>query len=99
MNANRKPMSFVPLLLAALLAAVLVSSADACPMCKAALDNPDEPGGDLVSGFFYSILFMLSMPFAILGVFSGMMYREVKRAKAAHASTATASEPPSGNTR
>jgi hypothetical protein len=67
-------------LLAVLVLAAVPAAAEACPMCKAALANKDG-GGDLVSGFFYSILFMLSMPFAILGVFSGLMYREVRRAR------------------
>lgn len=55
------------------------STALACPTCKAALASN---GGDLVSGFFYSILFMLSMPFLILGGISSYMYLLVRRARA-----------------
>jgi hypothetical protein len=75
------------------------SVAAACPMCKAALASN---GGDLVSGFFYSILFMLSMPFLILGGLSSYLYLLVRRARAeqqlasggaAVASHAHASEP------
>ena len=53
--------------------------ASACPSCKAALANQGK--GDLVKGFMYSILFMLSMPFALLGSFSGYMYVLVRRAR------------------
>ena len=60
--------------------------ASACPMCKAALAG-QEGQGDLVSGFFWSILFMMSMPFTILGAFSGYMFLLVRRAKV-HASAA-----------
>ena len=31
------------------------------------------------AGLYYSILFMMSMPFAIFGTFAGFMYRAVKR--------------------
>lgn len=55
-----------------------------CPSCKAALAS----NGDLVKGFFWSILFMMAMPFTLLGTFSLYMYREVRRARAK-------SEPPS----
>jgi heme/copper-type cytochrome/quinol oxidase subunit 2 len=39
-------------------------------------------GGDLVSGFFFSILFMLSMPFLIVIGMSTYMYVLVRRARA-----------------
>ncbi len=52
--------------------------ASACPSCQAALAG-DASHGDLVSGLFYSILFMMSMPFAIVGTFAGLAYRAVKR--------------------
>jgi heme/copper-type cytochrome/quinol oxidase subunit 2 len=69
---------------ALLVVAVLLSAsaASACPMCKAALANA-EGQGDLVSGFFWSILFMMSMPFTLLASFSGYMYLQVRRARAA----------------
>lgn len=57
-------------------------------MCKAALESSDRGQGDYVRGFFYSILFMLSMPFAILGCFSTYMYTLVRRARAAQAAAA-----------
>ena len=69
------------MLVAALVIVVLNSGlAAACPSGKAALANQDGKG-DLVSGFMYSILFMLSMPFAIFGSFSGYFYMLVRRAR------------------
>jgi hypothetical protein len=54
------------------------SIASACPSCQAAL-NGDSSQADLARGIYYSILFMMSMPFAIVGTFGGLMYRAVKR--------------------
>ena len=54
------------------------SSASACPSCQAALGG-DEAQGDLARGIYYSILFMMSMPFAIVGTFGTLAYRAVKR--------------------
>jgi hypothetical protein len=53
------------------------SIAAACPSCRNAL-NGDESQGDLARGIYYSILFMMSMPFAIVGTFAALMYRAVK---------------------
>ena len=54
------------------------SVASACPSCQAALNSDTNPG-DLPRGIYYSILFMMSMPFAIAGTFAGFAYRAVKR--------------------
>lgn len=64
------------------LVALWAGAASACPNCKAALAENSEGGADLVRGYFYSILFMMSMPFTILGAFSFSMYRAVKKAQA-----------------
>lgn len=70
------------LLVAAVIVAALSATADACPSCKAAL-AAQEGQGDLVSGFFWSILFMMSMPFALVTSFSGYMYLLVRRSRGA----------------
>ena len=58
------------------------SVATACPSCRESLASCDAAsGGDLMSGYFYSILFMMSMPFALLGTFSSYMYWQVRRAR------------------
>lgn len=64
-------------------------TASACPSCKEALSGGQ---GDIVKGYFYSILFMMSMPFTMIGAFSGYMWYEVRKARAK--STA----PPEGQT-
>jgi hypothetical protein len=71
-------------LLAIALALALSSAAWACPGCKDALDS-SENGGDLARGFFWSILFMLSMPPLILAGLGTAMYLSIRRARAAQA--------------
>jgi hypothetical protein len=71
-------------------------SASACPSCKVALAN-QEGKGDLVTGMFYSIMFMLSMPFAILGSFSGYFYMLVRRARRQQESQRDGAEAADGN--
>ena len=59
---------------------VLADIASACPTCKQALLENDPQQQSLVSGYFYSILFMMAMPFAILGTFGGFAFLAVRRA-------------------
>lgn len=51
----------------------------ACPSCQAALAAHDPESANMVRGYYYSILFMIGMPFTMLSVFSVSMYRAVKR--------------------
>lgn len=68
-------------LLAALVALVCIASeAFACPTCKEDLAN-DPQGRGLATGFYYSILLMMTMPFAIIGMLGAVAYRSVKRAQ------------------
>ena len=83
-----QPTRFVRLFRAALagclVAAALVLapvSAAACPTCKDALADNDPHHQQMVKGYFYSILFMMSMPFIVVGTFGGMAYYSVKRAQ------------------
>jgi hypothetical protein len=71
----------IGLLLVCIILLVTATDALACPMCKAALASQDRGKGDWVGGFFWSILFMLSMPFVLLGSFSTYMYVLVRRAR------------------
>ncbi len=50
--------------------------AEACPSCQQALANGQ---GDLARGIYYSVLFMMAMPFAIVGSFGFMAYRAIKK--------------------
>jgi hypothetical protein len=61
-------------------------TASACPSCKEALSS-STGGGDLVSGFFWSILFMLSMPFLLLSSFGLYFYYLVRKARTARIAT------------
>ena len=54
----------------------------ACPTCKDSLAQSDENHATLVRGYFWSILFMMSMPFLILGSLGTYMYVLVRRARA-----------------
>ena len=46
-------------------------------MCAAL--GGDTAQGDLARGIYYSVVFMMLMPFAIVGTFAGFAYRAVKR--------------------
>ena len=58
--------------------------ASACPTCKESLAH-DPAAANLARGFYYSILFMVSMPFVIFGSMSAYFYWEVRKAKARQA--------------
>lgn len=73
----------------------LPAVAHACPSCKAALASQDGSQGDLVQGFFWSILFLLSMPAMILGGLSTYMYTLVRKARRAANQPAVARPHPS----
>jgi heme/copper-type cytochrome/quinol oxidase subunit 2 len=81
----------IPLLV--LCAVVLVASefAYACPNCKAGMSTSDPHAKSMAAGYYYSILFMLSMPFLIVTSFSGWMYFAVRKAKAERDAKAMAS--------
>jgi hypothetical protein len=65
---------------AGLLVVGLASDAFACPTCRENLADPQARG--LATGLYYSILLMMSMPFAIVGTLGFVAYRSVKRAQA-----------------
>ena len=76
---------FIIGLLAICVLALLVGDASACPTCKAALASHDGQQGDIVGGFMWSILFMMSMPYIILGSFGYLAFVSIRRAKSAQA--------------
>jgi hypothetical protein len=76
-----RPRARIAVLLALTCLVFAAADASACPMCKAALASQDGTHGDWVQGFFWSILFMVSMPFTLLGGFSAYMYLLVRRAR------------------
>jgi hypothetical protein len=61
---------------------VLPSTLMACPTCKQGLaDATNNP--NLVRGYGWSIMFMMSAPFLILSGVGGYFYYEICRARAA----------------
>lgn len=71
------------LALTALVVCLATSSAVACPSCKEALATGEAGQGDIVRGFFWSILLMMSTPFVVVGGLGCLMYREVRKGRAA----------------
>jgi hypothetical protein len=71
------------LIAAAVLALILlvVGVAAACPNCKEGLAQNDPRGESIAAGYYYSILFMMAMPFAILGTFGSLAYLSIRRAR------------------
>ena len=68
-------------LTAAVLATCLLmaSTASACPNCKEAVENQTGEGAKLKTGYYYSILFMVGMPFTLLGTGAYLVTRAVRR--------------------
>jgi hypothetical protein len=64
-----------------LIVAALAATATACPTCKEGLDQADPHHQSVAAGFYYSILFMMSMPYLILGSFGCLAYLSIRRAK------------------
>jgi heme/copper-type cytochrome/quinol oxidase subunit 2 len=65
--------------LALALVLLLVGEASACPNCKEALASQTGDAARLKDGYFYSILFMMGMPFLLLGTGALMVVRAAKR--------------------
>ncbi|MEO8189627.1 MAG: hypothetical protein ABI682_04740 [Acidobacteriota bacterium] len=90
-----KPAVRVLLLLAAvvLLVSLFPAVADACPLCRDAKADTDYAGGtaSLPNGFYYSILFMVCAPFAVIGAFITRVV--LARRRLQREETAAADEP------
>jgi heme/copper-type cytochrome/quinol oxidase subunit 2 len=68
--------------IALLLVVVAPALASACPLCKDAI--PDAPGASSVwRGMYWSILFMVAAPFAMVGTMIVMIRRARRHAVAA----------------
>lgn len=74
---------------------VCTAVASACPTCKDALAENDPNHANVVRGYFYSILFMMAMPFLLLGSFGSYMYLEVRRARRKQEQAPDGQQPPS----
>ena len=88
---------FEPALTRWLVAAVVValvlmiaSVAAACPTCKEGLAQNDPHGQSIAVGYYYSILFMMSMPYIVLGTFGSCAYYSIRKARQKSADNETA---------
>ena len=75
------------MLIAMLLVAVTAQLAAACPTCKDGIAQNDPTQQAMAAGYFYSILFMMSMPFVILGTFGSYAYFSIRKARLAQQAT------------
>ena len=66
----------------ALLAFGISTACWACPTCKEGFAEGSNHA-NLVRGYFWSILFMMSMPFLILGGLSTYFYLQIVKARIA----------------
>jgi uncharacterized membrane protein len=73
------------IVIAAALLALGVDVASACPTCKEGVAQNDPHYQSMAAGYYYSILFMMSMPFIIVTTFGTFAYRSVKKAQAQRA--------------
>ena len=61
-----------------LLALFVVDSVQACPTCKESLSENNK---ELVQGYFWSIMFMMAMPFSILTGIGTYFYVLIRKSK------------------
>jgi heme/copper-type cytochrome/quinol oxidase subunit 2 len=73
----------IPIALAMLFVVALVTVAEACPGCAEAQAGQGANRANIVRGYFWSIVFMMSMPFLIVGSFGTYVYVQYKKQKAA----------------
>lgn len=60
---------------------ILVSVCDACPTCKQAISEGGADHEQVIRGYFWSILFMMSMPFIIFTSLCTYFYVLVRKAR------------------
>ncbi|HZZ29653.1 MAG TPA: hypothetical protein VFE46_16770 [Pirellulales bacterium] len=83
---------FAPLLIALVGLLSTAHTAWACPTCSEAAAANDPEHEHMVKGYFYSILFMMGMPYTVFTCFCVYMYFEVKKARARNAAQNSAGE-------
>jgi heme/copper-type cytochrome/quinol oxidase subunit 2 len=73
------------LLLALVCVCCPVRTVLACPTCSEAAAANDPEHEHMVKGYFYSILFMMGVPYTVFSGFCAYMYWEVKKARVRNA--------------
>jgi len=79
------PIRWQSLVVALAVVALSAACVVACPTCKEGLDQNDPNHQAVAAGFYYSILFMMSMPYLILGTLGSLAYLSIRRARAGQA--------------
>ena len=74
------PPRYTSILLTFLCVALVASNAWACPTCTQGMEH-DPAVMAMARGYFWSILFMMSMPFLIVGGLSTYFYLEIRKAR------------------
>jgi uncharacterized membrane protein len=88
----------IPIAVALLLALMcFVDVVSACPTCKDAMAG-DPANSSMVQGYFWSIIFMMSMPFLVFSTVAAYFYYEVCRARKQQAAATVAPTNASPNT-
>ena len=67
------------LTLAALFVVEAASVASACPNCKEAVSASEGQVANMATGYNWSVVFMLTVPFSLLGTGALVVHRAVKR--------------------
>jgi hypothetical protein len=71
----------IPMLM--LIAIAVPTLAEACPLCSQALSGQSKYG-NLPMAYMWSILFMMSMPFILIGSFGTYMYFQIRKARTSY---------------
>jgi hypothetical protein len=88
LRSSRRHLSVAAMLVVML---SIATAAQACPACKQALASTENTAaGNPIQGFMWSILFMMSMPFLLLGGFGTYLWYIVRRARLAAEAQAAA---------
>ncbi len=81
MNTRQLSRLALSLLLAFGLCMLLADPLWACPTCKETLASHDPAGSSVARGYYWSILFMMAMPFTLFSLLGGYFYWEVRKAR------------------
>ncbi|MBC8356562.1 MAG: hypothetical protein H8E66_31670 [Planctomycetes bacterium] len=93
---NRNPNTILIALILLLALACFADVASACPTCKDGMAG-DPAYSSMVNGYFWSIIFMMSMPFLVFSGVAAYFYYEVRRARSLQAAAAATSADTSSN--
>ncbi len=74
-----RALKWLPIVVAFALLLIVVADATACPGCKEAIAAQPEDAARLKDGYFWSILFMMAMPFVMLGTGGFFVVRAARR--------------------